>query len=146
MFYVLTWVIFYMTNHNCRKFKQNQIIFYICAWVVEDSRPFDFGEDRLRGKGLSLIHICGKLREIELRILLFWHKLCVNALPEISKFVTQFSRRNKSYLLHCKERFKTNLSIRVCLPVTHMVFLLPVSYTHLDVYKRQHTLRCTRVA
>ena len=27
MFYVLTWVIFYMTNHNCRKFKQNQIIF-----------------------------------------------------------------------------------------------------------------------
>ena len=31
MFYVLTWVIFYMTNHNCRKFKQNQIIFYICT-------------------------------------------------------------------------------------------------------------------
>ena len=28
-FYVLTRVIFYMTNDNCRKFKQNQIIFCI---------------------------------------------------------------------------------------------------------------------
>ena len=51
MFYVLTWVIFYMTNHNCRKFKQNQIVFYICARAVEDSRPIDFGEDWLRGRG-----------------------------------------------------------------------------------------------
>ena len=40
-----------MTNHNCRKFKQNQIILYICAWAIENSMSVDFGEDRLRGKG-----------------------------------------------------------------------------------------------
>ena len=49
-FYVLTSV-FSMANDNRRKLKQNQIIFYICAWVVKDSRPIDFGEDRLWGKG-----------------------------------------------------------------------------------------------
>ena len=27
-FYVLTRVIFYMTNDNCRKFKENQIMFF----------------------------------------------------------------------------------------------------------------------
>ena len=32
---------FSMTNDNCRKFEQNQIIFYICPRVVEDSRPSD---------------------------------------------------------------------------------------------------------
>ena len=45
--------ILFMANDNCRKFKQNQIIFWICARVVEDSRPIDFGEDRLRGRGSS---------------------------------------------------------------------------------------------
>ena len=50
-FYVLTMVIFSMTNDNCHKFKQNQIIVYICARVVEDSNPIDFGEERLREMG-----------------------------------------------------------------------------------------------
>ena len=49
--YVLTRVIVSMTNDNCRTFKQNQIIFYICACIVEDSRLIDCGEDRLRGRG-----------------------------------------------------------------------------------------------
>ena len=43
-----------MTKDNCRRFKQNQVIFCICARVVEDSRPIDFGEDRLRGRGSSV--------------------------------------------------------------------------------------------
>ena len=43
--------IFYMTNDNCRKFKQNQIIFCILSWIVEFSRPVVFGEDRLRERG-----------------------------------------------------------------------------------------------
>ena len=51
MFYVLTWVIFYMTNHNCRKFKENQMMFRIQPWIVEFSRPIVFGEDRLRKRG-----------------------------------------------------------------------------------------------
>ena len=37
-FYVLTRVIFYMTNGNCRIFKQNQIIFCIHPWIVVISR------------------------------------------------------------------------------------------------------------
>ena len=40
-----------MANDNCRNFKQNQIMFCICARVVEDSRPVDFGKDQLRGRG-----------------------------------------------------------------------------------------------
>ena len=43
--------IFSTANDNSRKFKQNQIICCICAQVVEDARPIDFGEDRLRGRG-----------------------------------------------------------------------------------------------
>ena len=42
---------FSMANDNCRKFKQNQISFCIRPWIVEVSRNFDFGEDRLRGRG-----------------------------------------------------------------------------------------------
>ena len=42
--------IFSMANDICRKFKQNQIIFCICARVVEDLKPVDFGEDRLSRK------------------------------------------------------------------------------------------------
>ena len=33
-FYVLTRVIFYMTNDNCRKFKQNQMMFCIQNCIV----------------------------------------------------------------------------------------------------------------
>ena len=40
-----------MADDNSRKFKQNQIILCIHPWIVEDSRPFDFGEDRLGGRG-----------------------------------------------------------------------------------------------
>ena len=40
-----------MTNDNCRKFKQNQIIFCICARLVKYSRSVDFGEAVLRGRG-----------------------------------------------------------------------------------------------
>ena len=47
-FYVLTRVIFSMTNDNCRTFKQNQIVFCMRPWIVKDWRPIDFGEDRLR--------------------------------------------------------------------------------------------------
>ena len=43
-----------MAKHNSRKFKQNQIIFSIRHLIVEDSRPIDFGEDRLGGKGSLL--------------------------------------------------------------------------------------------
>ena len=32
-FYVLTKVVFSMTNDNCRKFKQNQIMFCIQPWI-----------------------------------------------------------------------------------------------------------------
>ena len=42
---------FSMANDNSRKFKQNQIIFCIQPWFVEDSRPIVFGEDRLRERG-----------------------------------------------------------------------------------------------
>ena len=38
-------------SDNCRKFKQNQIMFCICAQIVEHSRFVDFDEDRLRGRG-----------------------------------------------------------------------------------------------
>ena len=76
---------FSMANDNSRKFKQNQIIFCIFAWVAEDSILVDFGEDRLRGKG---------------------------SLPEAFFLVT----RVKYFILINK---------------------VSVSYTHLDVYKRQ---------
>ena len=49
-FYILTRV-FLMANDNSCKFKQNQIMFCICPQVVNDSRPIDFGEDRLMGRG-----------------------------------------------------------------------------------------------
>ena len=50
-FYVLTRVILSLTNDNCRKFKENQLMFSIQPWIVEFSRSVDFGEDRLREKG-----------------------------------------------------------------------------------------------
>ena len=50
-FYVITRLVLSMTNDNCRKFNHNQIIFCIRAYIVENARPVDFGEDRLRGKG-----------------------------------------------------------------------------------------------
>ena len=40
-----------MTNDNCRKFKENQIIFCTLSCVAESSRSIDFGEDRLRERG-----------------------------------------------------------------------------------------------
>ena len=40
-----------MANDNCRKFKQNQIIFCIHPCIVDVSINFDFFEDRLRGRG-----------------------------------------------------------------------------------------------
>ena len=49
-FCVLTRV-FYMANDNSRKFKQNQIMFRIQHWIIEFSRPFVFGEGRLRERG-----------------------------------------------------------------------------------------------
>ena len=49
-FFVLSRV-FYMANDNSRKFKQNQIMFCMHPWIVEDSRPIDFGEDQLRERG-----------------------------------------------------------------------------------------------
>ena len=49
--YVFLTRVFSMANDNSRKFKQNQIIFYIQPWFVEYSRPIVFGEDRLRGRG-----------------------------------------------------------------------------------------------
>ena len=42
---------FSMANDNCRKFKQNQIIFCIMPWIVQFSKSIDFGEDRLRERG-----------------------------------------------------------------------------------------------
>ena len=50
-FYVLTRVIFNMTNDNCRKFKQNQLRFCIPFWIIKNSRSVDFFEDRLRERG-----------------------------------------------------------------------------------------------
>ena len=50
-FYVLTRVIVSMANDNCRTFKQNQIMFCMHPCIVEDWRPFDFGEGRLRETG-----------------------------------------------------------------------------------------------
>ena len=40
-----------MANDKSRKFKQNQIILCILPYIVENSRPVDFGEDRLRERG-----------------------------------------------------------------------------------------------
>ena len=40
-----------MTNDNCRKFKENQIMFLIHPWIVEFSRPIVFRVDRLRERG-----------------------------------------------------------------------------------------------
>ena len=42
---------FFMANDKSRKLTQNQIIFCIQLWIVEDSRPLDFSEDRWRGRG-----------------------------------------------------------------------------------------------
>ena len=53
---------FSMTNDNCRKFKQNQIIFCIRPWIVEVSMTFDFGEDRLRERGS--LQMCIRDRKI----------------------------------------------------------------------------------
>ena len=53
-FNVLTWVIVSLTNDNCRTFKQNQIMFCMHPWLVEDSRRVHFGEDQLRGRGSLL--------------------------------------------------------------------------------------------
>ena len=49
-FYVLTRV-FSMANDNSRKFKQNQMMFCIQPCIVEFSRSFVFGDDRLSEKG-----------------------------------------------------------------------------------------------
>ena len=46
-----THLVFSMANDNCRKFKQNLIIFCIQPRFVEFSRPIVFGEDRLRERG-----------------------------------------------------------------------------------------------
>ena len=40
-----------MANDKSRKFKQNQMIMSILPYIVEFSRPIDFGEDRLRKRG-----------------------------------------------------------------------------------------------
>ena len=58
-----------MANDNCSKSKQNQIIFCICTRVVEDSRPIDFSEDRLRGCLLytslnKFSFTCGTIRRL----------------------------------------------------------------------------------
>ena len=50
-FYVLTRVIFLMTNDNCHKFKRNQMMFCIQPCIVEFSIPIGVGEDRLRERG-----------------------------------------------------------------------------------------------
>ena len=50
-YYVLTRVIFYVTNDNCRKFKQIQLRFCIPFLTKENSRSVDFVEDRLMGRG-----------------------------------------------------------------------------------------------
>ena len=57
-FYVLTRIMFSMMNDNCRKFKQNQIIFCIQPWFVEYSRPIVFCEDRLRERGSLTSTFC----------------------------------------------------------------------------------------
>ena len=43
-----------MTNDNCRKFKQNQMMFCIQLCFVEFSIPIGVGEDRLRERGSSV--------------------------------------------------------------------------------------------
>ena len=50
-FYVITRVIFYMTNDNCRILKQNQLLFCIPFWIIQNSGSVDFVEDRLRERG-----------------------------------------------------------------------------------------------
>ena len=50
-FYVLTRVIFSMTNDNCRIFKQNQIILCIPSSIVGNSMSVDFVEDQLWERG-----------------------------------------------------------------------------------------------
>ena len=40
-----------MTNDNCRKFNENQIIFCTLSSVAECSRSVDFVDDRFRERG-----------------------------------------------------------------------------------------------
>ena len=47
-FYAITRVIFLMMNDICRTFKHNQIMSCTLPYIVEYSRPADFGEYRLR--------------------------------------------------------------------------------------------------
>ena len=54
-----------MTNDNCRKFNENQIMFCTQPWIVEFSRPVDFGEDRLRA--VSYTHL-----DVYKRQFFFW--------------------------------------------------------------------------
>ena len=104
-----------MANDNSRKFKQNQIIFCIQPWFVEYSRPIVFGEDRLRKRG---------------------------SLPATFYILTRvFSMANDK-----SRKFKQNqlvffIPFLIILNSRSVDFvedrLRAVSYTHLDVYKRQ---------
>ena len=105
MFFVLSRV-FSMANDNSRKFKQNQIIVCIQAWIVDYSRPIVFSEDRLRERG-SL-------------------PATFYVLTRVIFYMTNDNCRNVKHneIICCTDPYIVEIS-------------RPVSYTHLDVYKRQ---------
>ena len=94
-----------MANDKSRKFKHNQIMFCILPWIVEFSRLFVFGEDRLRERGSlpATFYV--------LKWYFLWQTIRAANWNRI-KYVFAYS-------------------------LDFLSTIDPVSYTHLDVYKRQ---------
>ena len=120
-FNVLTRVIVSMTNDNCRTFKQNQIILCIPSSVVDNSRSFDFVEDRLRERG----SLPATFNVLTRGIVSMTNDNCRTFKQNqimfcIRPWILKDSRPFDFGEDQLKERG-----------------IYPVSYTHLDVYKRQ---------
>ena len=71
--------IFSMENNNSRKFNQNQIMFCIQPWIVEDSRPIVFGEDRLRERGSlpATFYVLTRVKCLIFINKVFWKEGCL---------------------------------------------------------------------